>query len=51
MGMAMKKFLRDESGLETVEWAVIISIIVLAAMAAFTPLGGWIRMKITSVMH
>ena len=47
----MREFLNDESGLETVEWAVIIGIIVLAAMAAFTPLSGWIRTKITAVMR
>jgi len=47
----MREFLNDKSGLETVEWAVIISIIVLAAMAAFTPLGTWIRAKIAAVMR
>jgi len=47
----VREFLNDRSGLETVEWAVIISIIVLAAMAAFTPLGTWIRTRILAVMQ
>ena len=47
----MRKFLEDDGGLETVEWAVIIGIIVLAAMAAFTPLSGWIRTRILGVMQ
>jgi len=45
------KFLNDDRGLETVEWAAIISIIILAAMSAFTPLGTWIRAKIAAVMR
>ena len=47
----VKRFLNDESGLETVEWAVIITVIVLAALSAFTPLGNWIRTRVTAVMR
>jgi len=36
----IKKFMLDESGLETVEWAVVGGIIVVATAATFTLVGG-----------
>jgi len=31
----LKRFLRDESGLETVEWAFVLGFVVLVAVLAF----------------
>jgi Flp pilus assembly pilin Flp len=36
---AIKRFARDEQGLETVEWAVVGTLVVIAAIVAFTTLG------------
>jgi Flp pilus assembly pilin Flp len=36
----IKKFMLDESGLETVEWAVVGGIIVVLTAVAFTNVGG-----------
>jgi Flp pilus assembly pilin Flp len=36
---ALKQFARDEQGLETVEWAVVGTLVVIAAIVAFTTLG------------
>ena len=35
----IKRFVRDESGLETVEWAVVGTAVVIAAISAFQQLG------------
>ncbi len=32
---ALKRFLKDESGLETVEWAFVLGFVVLVAVLAF----------------
>lgn len=32
---ALKRFLRDESGLETVEWAFVLGFVILTAVLAF----------------
>ena len=36
----LKRFIKDEQGLETVEWAVIAALIVVGLIAAITGLGG-----------
>lgn len=36
---AIKRFVLDEEGLETVEWAVVGTLVVIAAIIAFTQLG------------
>ena len=35
----IKRFVRDEQGLETVEWAVVGTAVVIAAITAFQLLG------------
>ncbi|HEX8000226.1 MAG TPA: hypothetical protein VF528_17695 [Pyrinomonadaceae bacterium] len=45
----MKKFLRDESGLELSEYAVAAALVALAAVAAFQLLGTNIGSKITEL--
>ena len=42
----IKKFLRDETGLELSEYAVAAALVALAVIGAFTTLGGNIATKI-----
>jgi len=42
----IKKFMLDESGLETVEWAVVGGIIVVLTAVAFTTVGGAVVTKL-----
>lgn len=37
---ALKRFWRDEDGIETVEYALLAALVVAAAIAAWTLLGG-----------
>ncbi|MFO7965586.1 MAG: Flp family type IVb pilin [Desulfobacterales bacterium] len=42
----MKKilnFIKDEQGLETVEYAIILGIIVVATIGFISTIGGWVR--------
>ena len=39
MRNAIKQFVREEAGLETVEWAIVGSLVVIAAIVAFTAIG------------
>ena len=39
---AVKRFLRDEKGTETVEWAIIIGIIAVGAILTIGLIGGWV---------
>ena len=45
----IKKFLRDETGLELSEYAVAAALVALAAVVAFQTLGGKISTKITDL--
>jgi len=47
----IKRFLRDESGLELSEYAVAAALIALAVVLAFTTLGTNISNKITSLAN
>ena len=47
----IRKFLRDESGLELSEYAVAAALIALATVAAFQLLGTNITSKITSLAN
>jgi pilus assembly protein Flp/PilA len=42
---AVKRFLRDEKGTETLEWAIIIGIIAVGAIAFIVSIGGWVKTK------
>ena len=35
----MKRLLREDDGLETVEWAIVGTLVVIAAIVAFTAVG------------
>ena len=41
----LKSFIRDESGLETVEYAIIAGLIVVGTVAAITAIGVWVAGK------
>lgn len=45
----IKKFLKDETGMETVEWAVVAALVILGVAAAFGALGGTVLERITSL--
>jgi len=46
---SIKKFLRDEEGLTTVEYAIAGSLVGLAVVAAFTALGDQVGAVIQSI--
>ena len=39
---AVKRFLRDENGTETLEWAIIIGLIAVGAIAFIALIGPWV---------
>lgn len=43
MKAIVKRFLKDERGLETVEYAIILGIIVVATIGLIAGLGGWVQ--------
>lgn len=47
---ALKSFVRDERGLETVEYAIIAALITGAAIVAITSLGGSVATKFNDLV-
>ena len=45
----IKKFIVDESGLETVEWAIVGGLIVAVGAAFFVTIGGHVSTGLTSL--
>ncbi|MBW2715216.1 MAG: hypothetical protein JRD03_04030 [Deltaproteobacteria bacterium] len=45
----IKKFMVDESGLETVEWAIVGGLIVAVGAAFFVAIGGHVFTGLTSL--
>jgi Flp pilus assembly pilin Flp len=45
----IKKFMVDESGLETVEWAIVGGLIVAVGAAFFVTIGGHVNTGLTSL--
>ena len=43
MKNSLKKFLNDEAGLETVEYAIIAGLIVAGLVAVVTSIGAWVN--------
>ena len=43
---AIRRFIRDESGLETVEWALVGGLVVVAAAALWTTIGANVQTQI-----
>lgn len=44
----IKSFVKDEEGLTTVEYALLLALLVVAALGTWTAFGGIIRDKVTS---
>mgnify|MGYP001140057567 CR=1 FL=1 len=49
MKRAIKRFISDEQGLETVEYAVIAALITLAAIATITSVGVLVEQKFSDL--
>jgi len=49
MEAVVKRFLSDERGTETVEWAIMIGIIAVAAIGAIVLIGQWVVQKFTTL--
>ncbi|MBT3200175.1 MAG: Flp family type IVb pilin [Phycisphaerales bacterium] len=45
----LKRFVSDDQGLETVEYAIITGLIVAATITAIGILGGWVNTQFTDV--
>jgi len=45
MRNAMKRFFKDEKGLETVEYAIILGIVVVATITSIVAIGTWVQGK------
>jgi len=41
----LKRFLKDESGLETVEYAIIAGLIVAASIVTIVAIGTWVSVQ------
>ena len=46
----VKRFLTDERGLETVEYAIILGIIVVGVIALVSRLGSWVKNAFNTVV-
>ena len=49
LSKALKRFMKDEQGLETVEYAIITGLIVAATITAIGVLGGWVTTQFDTV--
>jgi Flp pilus assembly pilin Flp len=45
------RFLKEEEGTETVEWAIIIGLIAVAAIGTIAGIGTWVNDKFTSLSN
>lgn len=45
MREVMKRFFKDEKGLETVEYAIIAGLIVVGVITTIAAIGGYVRIK------
>jgi len=45
----LKRFINDERGLETVEYAVILALIIVGTIASVKTLGGWVKGRFDAV--
>jgi Flp pilus assembly pilin Flp len=46
---AIHRFLSDERGLETVEYAIIAGLIVSGLVAIIVAIGGWVKTRFTNL--
>ncbi len=45
----MLRFLRDQQGTETVEWAIMIGLIAVASIVTIAAIGTWVSGKFTEL--
>ena len=45
----LKKFVRDEAGMETVEWAIMAALIVVGTIVTVTAIGGNVSAAFTKL--
>ena len=45
----IKKFMADEKGLETVEYAIIAGVIVVGTIATIISIGAWVGVNFTAL--
>ena len=46
---AVARFVRDERGLETVEYAIILGLIVVATITVIISIGNWVNLQFSTV--
>ena len=46
----LKRFIKDEQGLETVEYAIILGLIVVATIGLISTLGTWVHNRFNDVV-
>jgi Flp pilus assembly pilin Flp len=46
---AIRRLVKDERGLETVEYAIILGIIVVATIGFITTIGGWVSTQFSTL--
>jgi Flp pilus assembly pilin Flp len=46
---SIKRFVRDESGLETVEWAIVGGLVVAVGAIVFTLIGGDVKTSLNNL--
>ena len=46
---SMQRFLTDEQGLETVEYAIIAGLIVSGLVAIIVAIGGWVKSQFSNL--
>ena len=49
MSQKLKQFFRDEKGLETVEYAIIVGLIVAGTIATIAAIGVWVSGRYTGL--
>jgi Flp pilus assembly pilin Flp len=47
--MSLKSFVSDERGLETVEYAIIVGLIVAGLVAVIATIGDWVKAQFDSL--
>ena len=45
----LKKFVRDEQGLETVEYAIITGLVVAGTIGVIALIGDWVKLQFTDL--
>ena len=49
MSSTVRSFLKDDQGLETVEYAIIAGLVVAGLIAVVTAIGAWVKTQFTTL--